>query len=202
VRTALHLKNISFSYRAYALLPGEHKSEMYLKLNPQGLVPALEIKDKDVLTQSMAIIEYLDETVPSPPLLPSTPLGRARVRALAQIIGCDIHPLNNLRVLQTLKSEFGADTKAVSAWFSTWVHEGFRAFETRLQETETGEFCHGDTPGLADICLFSQVLNNVRFDVDMGAYPTIMRIHKNCESLSAFQKSIPALQPDAPQKVT
>jgi maleylpyruvate isomerase len=147
----------------------------------------------------MAIIEYLDEVLPAPPLLPGDPLGRARVRALAQIIGCDIHPLNNLRVIQPLMADYGADHEAVTKWFSTWVHAGFHAFERRLQESATGDYCHGDTPGLADICLFSQVLNNVRFDVDMSAYPTVMRIHNNCERLDAFQKSIPTRQPDAPQ---
>lgn len=197
VRVALNLKGLDYDYQAYALLPNAHKSEAYLRLNPQGLVPALELPDTAVLSQSLAIIEYLDETRPNPPLLPQDPLGRARVRALSQIIGCDIHPLNNLRVLRKLKSGFNADQDAVTDWFSHWVHEGFSALEYRLQESETGKFCHGNTAGMADICLFAQVLNNARFDIDMSAYPIIMRIHNMCLDIDAFVRAMPAHQPDA-----
>ena len=203
VRIALNLKGLEYDYIAYALLPDEHKSRAYLKLNPQGLVPALEIKileseESAVLTQSLAIMEYLDEAHPEPPLLPKDALGRARVRALAQIIALDIHPLNNLRVLRMLKSKFGADKKTVSDWFERWVSEGFRALEARLSDEKgTGMYCHGDSPGLADICLYAQVLNNARFELDMSPYPTIMRIHEQCASLDAFKKANPAQQPDA-----
>lgn len=197
VRVALNLKGLDYEYQAYALLPNAHKSEAYLRLNPQGLVPALEISDTAVLSQSLAIIEYLDETRPEPPLLPQDPLGRARVRALSQIIGCDIHPLNNLRVLRKLKSDFKADQDAVTDWFTHWVHEGFSALEHRLQEPETGKFCHGNTAGMADICLFAQVLNNTRFDIDMSAYPIIMRIYNMCLDIDAFVRAMPAHQPDA-----
>ncbi len=197
VRIALALKNISYGYRAYALLSDEHKAAKYLQINPQGLVPSLETNEGPALTQSLAILEYLDETHPAPPLLPKDPLGRARVRALSQIIACDIHPVNNLRILQMLKSEFNADKAAIKNWFSHWVHEGFGALETRLGESDTGKFCHGDQPGMADICLFAQVLNNARFDVDMDIYPHIMRIHKTCTSLSAFKAAMPAAQIDA-----
>lgn len=200
VRIALNLKNISYEYAAYALLPDQHKSDAYLALNPQGLVPALEIKGDApaVITQSMAIIEYLDEAYPDPALMPADPLGRARVRSLAQIVGCDIHPLNNLRVLREIESTFGADAKAKANWFQKWAIEGFSALEARLSsEDNTGVFCHGDTPGLADICLFAQVLNNERFDVGTEDYPTIMRIFRACDALPAFQDARPMNQPDA-----
>ncbi len=198
VRIALNIKGLAYDYVPYALLPDEHKSETYLKLNPQGLVPALEIKDQTVLTQSMAIIEYLDEASPEPALMPSDPLGRARVRSLAQIIGCDIHPVNNLRILRYISGEFGADAEAKKAWFTNWATEGFAALEARLSnETETGEFCHGDVPGLADICLYAQVLNNQRFDVDIEPYPTIAHIFTHCDALPEFQDARPEHQVDA-----
>ena len=198
VRIALNIKGLTYDYVPYALLPNDHKSETYLKLNPQGLVPALEIKDQAVLTQSMAIIEYLDEAHPEPSLMPSGALGRARVRSLAQMVGCDIHPVNNLRVLRYIADEFGADADAKKAWFTNWTTEGFAALEARLSlEPETGEFCHGDMPSLADICLYAQVLNNKRFDVDTDPYPTIMRIFTHCDALPEFQDARPEHQMDA-----
>lgn len=197
VRVALNLKGLEYGYQAYALLPDEHKSEAYLHLNPQGLVPSLQISETETLTQSLAIIEYLDEVHPKPALLPADPQGRARVRALSQIIGCDIHPLNNLRVLRKIKSDFGADKTIVTNWFATWVHQGFRAYETQLQTRDTGRFSHGDTPTMADICLFAQVLNNARFDIDMSTYPTIMRIHALCLQIKDFANAMPENQPDA-----
>jgi len=198
VRIALNLKGLGFEYIPYALLPDEHRSETYLKLNPQGLVPALEIDDTAVLTQSMAIIEYLDEAYPEPALMPPDPLGRARVRSLAQIIGCDIHPINNLRILRYVADEFGADGDAKKAWFTRWASEGFAALEARLSsESETAEFCHGSAPSLADICLYAQVLNNQRFDVDPEPYPTIMRIFASCDAMPEFQDARPENQPDA-----
>lgn len=198
VRIALNLKGLDYDYIPYALLPDEHKSETYLKLNPQGLVPALEIENTAVLTQSMAIIEYLDETFPEPALMPTDPLGRARVRSLAQIVGCDIHPVNNLRILRYIADEFDADGDAKKAWFTRWAADGFAALEARLSsEMETAEFCHGNTPSLADICLYAQVLNNKRFDVDPAPYPTIMRIFTHCDALAAFQDARPENQMDA-----
>lgn len=198
VRVALNLKGLDYEYKAYALLPNEHKSKDYLAQNPQGLVPALEIGTPPALSQSIAIMEYLDEVHPVPPLLPGDFLGRARARALSQIIGCDIHPINNLRILRYIRSAFGADDDAVRDWFQHWVADGFVPLEQRLaDEPETGEFCHGDTPGLADICLFAQVLNNGRFGVDMTPYPTINRIHENCLEVQAFKDAMPANQPDA-----
>jgi len=204
VRVALNMKGLAYEYVSYALLAKAHKSDAYLKLNPQGLVPAFEIKGGEikgeaVLTQSMAILEYLDETHPTPPLLPDDALGRARVRALAQIIALDVHPIGNLRVLHYIEREFGADGAGKKAWFQEWAHAGMAALETRLQETETGLFCHGDTPTMADICLYAQMFNNDRFGLDMDAYPTIMAINHQCEQLTAFTDAAPLAQPDAPK---
>jgi len=193
VRIALNLKGLDYDYIPYALLPDEHKSETFLKLNPQGLVPALEIEGLAVLTQSMAIIEYLEDAHPEPAIMPPDALGKARVRSLAQVVGCDIHPVNNLRILR-----FGADANAKKAWFTHWAQDGFDALETRLStEPETAEFCHGSAPSLADICLYAQVLNNMRFDVNPDPYPTIMRIFAQCDALPAFQDAKPENQPDA-----
>ena len=202
VRIALNMKSIDYQYKAYSLLPNEHKSAAYLKLNPQGLVPALEIRSQHskpkIITQSLAIMEYLDEAYPHPPLLPKTAIGRARVRSLSQIIGVDIHPINNLRILRYLDQEFGADDSAKKKWFHQWAHAGFSALETRLSsEPETGVFCHGSLPSMADICLYAQMFNNARFGMDMDAYPAVMRIYKECENLPAFQAGSPAYQPDA-----
>lgn len=198
VRIALNLKGLDYDYVPYALLPDEHKSETYLKLNPQGLVPALEVGDAAVLTQSMAIIEYLEDAYPEPAIMPPDALGKARVRSLAQIVGCDIHPVNNLRILRYIADEFGAGGDGKKAWFTRWAVEGFAALETRLaSEPETAEFCHGNTPSLADICLYAQVLNNKRFEVNPDPYPTIMRIFASCDALPAFQDARPEHQPDA-----
>ncbi len=199
VRVALNIKGLDFGYASYALLNQEHKSGAYLKLNPQGLVPTLEIKGETVLTQSMAILEYLDEEHPEPPLLPDDALGRARVRALAGIIAVDIHPINNLRVLKYLETKFAANADDKKTWFHEWAHQGMKAFEARLKtDTETGQFCHGDTPTIADICLYAQMFNNQRFDLDMSAYPCIMAIFRACECLPAFVDAAPLNQPDAP----
>ncbi|TGW05834.1 maleylacetoacetate isomerase, partial [Mesorhizobium sp. M2D.F.Ca.ET.145.01.1.1] len=166
VRIALEMKGLSYDYVPHHLRHGEHLEAAYLAVNPQGLVPALICNDGTLLTQSLAIIEFLDETTPEPPLLPKDPLGRARVRMLAQMIACDIHPVNNLRVLTSLRTLFGAGDQDVANWFRHWVNEGFGPLETLLTASpETGTFCHGDTPGLADICLVAQVTSNARFGV-------------------------------------
>ena len=197
VRAALNLKGIAFDQATYALRKGEQRSPAYLALNPQGLVPSFETPD-GVLTQSLAIIEWLDEVFPNPPLLPHGPWARARVRSLAQIIALDIHPINNLRVLQYLEKTFGADEAQQAEWFRHWVGEAFLALEARLSiEPETGKFCHGDTPGLADLCLVAQVINNARFAVDMSPYPTIQRIQDTCMALPSFEAAAPMKQPDA-----
>ncbi|TGQ69369.1 maleylacetoacetate isomerase [Mesorhizobium sp. M00.F.Ca.ET.186.01.1.1] len=198
VRIALEMKGLIYRYVAHHLRHGEHLEPGYLSVNPQGLVPALVLGDGTLLTQSLAIIEYLDESEPEPPLLPKGAVGRARVRMLAQMIACDIHPVNNLRVLTSLRTVFGAGDQDVANWFRHWVNEGFGPLEKLLAGSqETGTFCHGEAPGLADICLAAQVTSNTRFSVDMSPYPTISRIHAACMALPAFQKAAPQNQIDA-----
>lgn len=199
VRAALNLKNLDYEYRGYVLRAGEQRSEPYLALNPQGLVPTLETP-QGPLSQSLAILEWLDEAHPEPPLLPAGAWQRARVRSLSHAVALDIHPLNNLRVLQYLQKTFGADEEAVAEWFRHWVDETFRALEVRLAgEPETGRYCHGDDPGMADLCLAAQVVNNRRFDVAMDPYPTIQRIFDALMEIPAFEAALPANQPDAAQ---
>lgn len=198
VRIALALKQVDYTYVAQHLRHGEHRSAAYLAVNPQGLVPTLIWKDGTTVAQSLAIIEFLDEVVPQPALLPADPAGRARVRMLAQMIACDIHPLNNLRVLDRLRSRYSADDAEIGDWFRHWVDETFRPLEQMLVTSpQTGAFCHGDQPGMADICLVAQVANNARFSVDMRPYPTICRIRDACMELDAFVTTAPARQPDA-----
>ena len=197
VRVALGLKGLDYDYVAWTLREGAQGSPQYRAINPQGLVPSIEI-DGTLLTQSLPIMEYLDERFPNPPLLPADREARAHVRAIAAMIGCDIHPLNNLRVLKHIKAEFGADAAAQARWFRHWVHASFQPLEQIIaSDPRTGDFCCGDSPGLADICLFAQVLNNQRFDIGLQDFPTIARIHAACETLSAFQNASPSRQPDA-----
>ena len=197
VRIALNLKGIAYESVAYHLQRGEQRSAAMLALNPQGMVPALEIDGK-VLTQSMGIVEYLDETHPTPPLLPPDAAGRARVRALAQVIGCDIHPIDNLRVLSYLRQRLNQPEPEVAAWFNHWIAAGFDALETMLSvSADTGRFCHGQMPGLADVCLVPQVANSRRFGLDLAPWPTITRIYDACLALPAFERALPGNQPDA-----
>ncbi|MCC6470685.1 MAG: maleylacetoacetate isomerase [Alphaproteobacteria bacterium] len=197
VRIALNLKGIAYDQRSYHLRKGEQFGAALGKLNPAQLVPAFEDAG-NVLTQSLAIIEYLEETHPTPAFLPKTAAERARVRAIALNIACDIHPLNNLRVLNYLDKPLGHDQATRDAWYRHWVDAGFRAIETMLAGSgATGRFCHGDQPGLADICLVPQVANAARVNTDMAPYPTIVRIHAECQKLPAFQKALPQNQPDA-----
>ena len=198
VRIALGLKGLPYDYVAYHLRKGEQRDKVYLALNTQGLVPTLETEAGDRLAQSLAIVEYLEEVYPEPPLLPAEPLARARVRGLAYAIACDLHPLNNLRVLKYLIDPLGHSAETQAEWFRHWVAVEFAALEQRLsEEPETGHFCHGDRPGLADLCLVPQVVNGRRFDCDMTPYPTVMRIHEACMAIPAFAEAAPERQPDA-----
>ncbi len=199
VRIALNLKRLAYDSVPVHLLRagGGQRQPDYLALNPAGLVPTLE-DDGAVLAQSLAIIEYLEETRPAVALLPGPALERARVRAIAQAIACDIHPLNNLRVLKYLKHELGVPEERKNAWYRHWVDVGLAAVEAMLaNDPRTGAFCHGDTPTLADCCLVPQVFNARRFDCDLTALPTVLRIVERCEALEAFRLAAPAVQPDA-----
>jgi maleylacetoacetate isomerase len=199
VRIALNLKGVGYEQAFIHLRKGDQRSAEYLGLNPQGLVPALIADDGAVLTQSLSIIEYIEETRPNPPLLPRDPLGRARVRSLAEAIACDIHPIDNLRVLQYLSREFGHKEPDIEHWFNHWIALGFEGIEKTLaSDGKAGKFCHGDTPGLADICLVPQVFNARRYpSFDLNRYPTIMRINDNCLKVAAFERAMPENQPDA-----
>lgn len=199
VRIALNLKGIAPDERTYVhLRMGSQRAQDYLALNPQGLVPALALDDGHVLTQSLAIIEYLDETHREPPLLPQHPVARARVRAIALQIACEIHPLDNLRVLNYLTATLGVSRERKDGWYRYWIDVGFEALEKLLaRDTATGQFCHGDQPTLADICLVPQIANARRFDIDMSPYPTLTRIESACNALPAFADAAPARQPDA-----
>ena len=197
VRIALALKGLDYDYIPVHLQRNEQFAESYAALSPARLVPLLEDGD-NLVSQSLAIIEYLEETHPAPALLPSDALGRARVRALAQTIACEIHPLNNLRVLQYLERELKVDDDTKATWYRHWITLGFTALESMLANSpDTGTFCHGNTPGLADCCLVPQLANSRRFATPLEAFPTIRRIEEACLALPAFQRAAPALQPDA-----
>lgn len=198
VRIALNLKGLSAELIPVHLRKAEQRAPEYLALNPGGLVPTLIEEDGSPIQQSLAILEYLDETHPQPAFLPKTAKERARVRAIALAIACDIHPINNLRVLNYLKTPLGHDQAIVDEWYRHWIAQGFAGLETMLAHSPaTGSFCHGDQPGLADICLVPQVFNATRFNCDMSAYPTCMRIFDHCLTLPAFDAALPSKQPDA-----
>ena len=199
VRIALNFKGIAPDDRTFVhLRMGNQRAQDYLALNPQGLVPALELDDHRVLTQSLAIVEYLDEKYREPPLLPATAEGRARVRSIALAIACEIHPLNNLRVLNYLIGTLGATDEQKNGWYKYWIDVGFEALERRLaSDDETGTFCHGETPTLADVCLVPQLANARRFKIDLTPYPTLTRIEAASNALPAFAQAAPARQPDA-----
>ena len=198
VRIALNLKAINYQQVSVNLLQREQVSANHRSRNPQELVPVLEDQGQ-LFTQSMSICEYLDEAYPeTPALLPNLPVPRARVRAMAQLICCDIHPLNNLRVIKYLVGELTISKQQKSTWYGHWIQQGFAAFEQLLAENpKTGSYCHGDTPTLADICLVPQVFNAQRFDVDLTPYPTIGNIYKQLENLEPFAKAHPTRQPDS-----
>lgn len=200
VRIALNLKGLAYEAVPVHLLRGggEQLQPAYRAVNPAAMLPSLQEDSGATLTQSVAIIEYLDEAYPEAPLLPRDPLGRARVRALALTIACDIHPLGNLRVLKYLVHELKVNDDAKAAWSRHWIGEGFTALEAMLAASpDTGRFCHGDTPGLADCCLVPQVFNALRFDVDMARFPTITRIHAACAERDAFSAAHPSKQADS-----
>jgi len=196
VRIALELKGLDYDYIPVHLLSGEHRKEPYAALSPDSLVPLLET-DGQLLSQSMAIIEYLDEIHPEPALLPADALGRARVRALAQSIACEIHPLNNLRVLKYLVRELGVEEEAKNAWYRHWCRQGLEAFERQLSRLPASVYCHGNTPTLADCCLVPQIFNAMRFNVELGGLPRTMAAHEACMALPAFQKAQPSACPDS-----
>ena len=195
VRIALALKGLEVDTVTKRLRQGEHRQADFLQLNPQGFVPALGLDDGEVLTQSIAIIEYLEEMHPHPPLLPQAPAARARVRSLSLLIACDVHPLNNLRVLQYLEAQLGLAQSARDAWYHHWVHAGFAAFEQALaRDSSAGRFCHGESPTMADLCLVPQVFNARRFAVDLSPYPRIVAIDAACREIPAFAAAAPQRQ--------
>jgi len=197
LRIALNLKGLAYEYVPVDLRSEEHLSAQYKALNPQGLVPAFETDDR-VLIQSPAIIEWLEERYPRPALLPADLQERARVRALAAIVGCDIHPVNNRRVLEYLRKQFGGDDAAINAWCATWISAGFDAIEALLAaDSQRGNFCFGDAPTLADVYLVPQVESARRFKVDMARWPRITAVDVACNQLDAFRLAVPARQPDA-----
>jgi maleylpyruvate isomerase len=197
VRIALEIKGLPYDYAPVHLLKGEQLAPDFVKLNPDALVPVL-CDGNDVLNQSLAIVEYLEETHPEPTLLPGSPSNRAHIRAIALAIACEIHPLNNPRVLKYLKNTFNVEEEARNDWYRHWVKLGFAALETRLSQSPlTGAYCVGDTPTLADLCLVPQVFNGKRFDVAVEDYPTLARIFAHCMEQEAFQRAAPAAQPDA-----
>jgi maleylacetoacetate isomerase len=198
VRIALNLKGLPYEAVPVHLVKGggEHLMDEYRAVNPSALVPSLQ-DEGATITQSMAILEYLEETHPATPLLPAAPLERARVRELAQMIACDIHPVNNLRILRYLVRTLGVSDDAKNEWYRHWIKEGFAALEAHLaRDPAPGRFCHGDTPTMADCFLVPQVYNAQRFDVDMTAYPRIAAINDACAALPAFIAAHPAQQPD------
>ncbi|HWZ69193.1 MAG TPA: maleylacetoacetate isomerase [Stellaceae bacterium] len=196
VRIALNLKKLDYENAAIHLRRNDQTKPDYRAVNPQGLVPTLDDGGR-TLIQSLAIIEYLDEVYPDPPLLPSHPAERARVRALAEIVACDIHPINNLRVLRYLTHSLDHDETAIATWYNHWIDAGFQALERLLVgDPRTGTFCHGEAPGIADIALVPQVVNAERYRLALAPYPTIARIHQSCMALEAFATAHPDRQPD------
>lgn len=203
VRVALALKGIAAEEVSINLLQGMQHSDAYRAVNPQQVVPSLQIDDRPPLFQSLAILEYLEETSPHPPLLPKEPLARARVRGLSLIVACDGHPLIVPRIREYLEKEMHQDEAARNRWLQHWTLEALAALENRLaREAETGRFCHGDAPTFADICLASQVFAAGYFNAPITAMPTVGRIFESCMKIDAFDRSQPLKQPDAPKKQT
>lgn len=193
VRIALNLKGLDYAQKTYDLRQRAEKEASYAALNPQKLVPALQTEDGTLLTQSLAILEWLEETHPAPRLLPENPTDRAHVRALNAIVACDIHPVNNLRILNVLRGAIKASDDQVNAWIARWISDGFDAFEALIG----GRYCFGDTPTLADCCLVPQVYNARRFNLDLARWPKIAAVDAACQALPAFARAHPDQQPDA-----
>ena len=194
VRIALNLKGLKYDPVFIHLAKGEHRTPAYVRLTAQGLVPTLELDDGTRLNQSLAIIEYLDEQHPDPALLPKDGLGRARVRSLASLVASEIHPVNNLRVLQHLKRVLGQSEEQVNAWYRHWVGDGLAKFEAELG---SDRFCYGDTPSMADCCLVPQIFNAKRYNCELAPYPKTTRVFDACMKLEAFDRAQPSKQPDA-----
>jgi len=196
VRIALNLKGVAVEPAFVHLAKGEHLQPAYRAVNPQGLVPALQV-DGALLAQSIAIMEYLEETHPQPRLLPADPLGRARVRSLSLIVACEIHPLNNPRALKYVKNVLGHSQDEVDAWYRHWIADGLAKLEAELARPGTGRYSHGDAPTMADCCLVPQIFNAQRFNCDLAPYPAVMRVFAACMQLEAFDRAQPGKQPDA-----
>jgi maleylacetoacetate isomerase/maleylpyruvate isomerase len=196
VRIALALKGLAYEPQFVHLGKGEHRLAAYAAINRQGLVPALVTDDGSVLAQSLAIMEYLEEIHPQPALLPRDPTARARVRALSLLVACEIHPLNNPRVLNYLRKTLGRSEDEVTAWYRHWIADGLGKLESELAAGGTGRFCHGDAPTMADCCLVPQIFNARRFDCDLAPYPLAMRVFDECMRLEAFDRAQPSRQPD------
>ena len=197
VRIALNLKGLAYEAEYVHLAKGEHRRAEYAGKYPQGLLPTL-LADGQALSQSLAIIEYLDETHPQPPLLPREALARARVRSLSLLVACEIHPLNNLRTLQYLKRSLGQSEEQIATWYRHWIADGLAKLEAELARSKaTGRFSHGDSPSMADCCLVPQIFNARRYEADLAAYPTVMRVFDECMGLAAFDRAQPAKQADA-----
>jgi len=198
LRIALNLKGVAAEHVLVNFAKQEQFGDSYKSVNPQARVPSLLLDDGTVLIQSLAIIEWLDETHPNPPLLPKDAKGRARVRGLANLIACDIHPLNNISILNYLRDKLQVPEPARNEWYRHWIAQGFDALEALLADSkDTGKFCQGDAPGIADICLVPQVFNAQRYECPLGGYPTLMRVFDACMKLPAFDTAQPMKQPEA-----
>lgn len=196
LRIALNLKGLSYEQVAVDLRHEQHLQPDFALINPQKLVPALDVEGH-VLTQSPAIIEWLEERFPTPPLLPTDPTDRVAVRALAAIVGCDIHPVNNRRILEALRHRFRANDDAINAWCATWIGDGFDAFESLARQHGRASFAFGERPTMADVYLIPQIESARRFNVNLTRWPRIMEIDRSCGALDAFARAAPAVQPDA-----
>jgi len=196
VRIALNLKGLAYEPVFVHLAKGEHRAPSYAKVNPQALVPTLELDDGTRLNQSLAIIEYLDEKQPQPALIPREGKARARVRSLSYLIASEIHPVNNLRVLQHLKRALGQNEEQINTWYRHWIADGLAKLEAELGSSKD-KFCHGDAPTMADCCLVPQIFNAKRYNADLAPYPNTVRVFEACMKLEAFDRAQPSKQPDA-----